>query len=219
MHLRTRYAAPLISIFSHHRNGGEEAGTQTHIQRHYQTHTKHMLDKHKYFRLRYLNNGGFRMIKSPYGIEADVTFDEAARVAIKSQVDALMLNLEGTIKGDDIEALHDMRVASRRLRAAMSVFSPAFPARQFGVLEKEVARVTDALGEVRDSDVLIEFIDSMKQEAPESEQVGLDAFRGHLVDLRNSQRVVMNKELNRMNKSGFARDFESLLSGSKRGNS
>ncbi len=146
------------------------------------------------------------MIKSPYGIESGVTFDEAARVAIKSQVDALMLNLEGTIKGDDIEALHDMRVASRRLRAAMSVFAPAFPARQFNALEKEVARVTDALGEVRDSDVLIEFIEETIAHAPESEKVGLQSFRSHLVDVRDVQRTVMNKELNRLSKGGVSKD-------------
>lgn len=151
------------------------------------------------------------MIKSPYGIQGDSTFDQSARAAMKSQVQAILQNLDGTIKGDDIEALHDMRVATRRLRAAMSVFSPVFPSRQFIPLEKEVARVTDVLGEVRDSDVLIEFVDECATDVPESEKIGLIGFRDHLIRRRDSQRVTMVKELVRLNKSSFSKDFELML--------
>jgi CHAD domain-containing protein len=123
----------------------------------------------------------------------------------------MMSQLEGTRQGDDIEALHDMRVASRRLRAALSVFAAAFPPKPFTAIEKEVAKTTDALGAVRDGDVQIEFMQTAIDAAPESEKVGLKAFMAHLEQERDRERVLLVKELNRLEKSAFLKDFHKLL--------
>ena len=151
------------------------------------------------------------MAKSAYDIAPDATFAEAAHTALRRQLDEMMANLDGTRTGDDIEALHDMRVASRRLRAALSVFADAFPPKPFRVVEKEVARVTDALGAVRDGDVQIEFMQGAVDAAPESEKVGLKAFLDHLNTTRDRDRVVLVKELSRLEKGGFVKDFHKLL--------
>lgn len=151
------------------------------------------------------------MAKSAYDITPDATFIEAAHTSLRQQLDEMLLNLEGTRAGDDIEALHDMRVASRRLRAALSVFAVAFPPKPFAMTEKEVARVTDALGAVRDADVQIEFMQGVEESAPESEKVGLHAFTDHLRKGRDKDRLILVKELNRLEKSDFRKDFGKLL--------
>lgn len=151
------------------------------------------------------------MAKSAYDIAPDATFLEAAHTSLTQQLGEMMDNLDGTRKGDDIEALHDMRVASRRLRAALSVFAAAFPPKPFAAIEKEVARVTDALGAVRDGDVQIEFMRGVAEKAPESEKVGLRAFVQHLERQRDHDRVDLVKELNRLEKGAFAPDFHKLL--------
>ena len=151
------------------------------------------------------------MAKSAYDIAPDATFIEAAHTSLRQQLLEMMSHLEGTRRGDDIEALHDMRVASRRLRAALSVFAAAFPPKPFAVTEKEVAKTTDALGAVRDSDVQIEFMQATIDAAPESEKVGLQAFVSHLQSERDKQRVLLVKELNRLEKSAFVKDFGKLL--------
>ena len=151
------------------------------------------------------------MAKSAYDIAPGATFIEAAHTSLKQQLDEMMTHLDGTRAGDDIEALHDMRVASRRLRAALSVFAAAFPPKPFAITEKEVAKTTDALGAVRDSDVQIEFMDAAIAAAPESEKVGLRAFHDHLQKERDRERVLLVKELNRLEKSSFVKDFHKLL--------
>jgi len=151
------------------------------------------------------------MAKSAYDIAPDATFTEAAHTSLRQQLEEMMSNLDGTRAGDDIEALHDMRVALRRLRAALSVFAAAFPPKPFAVTEKEVSRVTDALGTVRDADVQIEFMQSVEEKAPESEKVGLHAFVEHLQRGRDRERIVLVKELNRLEKSDFRKDFDTLL--------
>jgi triphosphatase len=151
------------------------------------------------------------MAKSPYNITPDATFVEAATTAIRLQLEEMLNNLPGTRAGDDIEALHDMRVASRRLRAALSVFGDVFPPKKFQTLEKEVARVTDALGAVRDADVQIEFMEKTRDSAPESRRVGLDALIAHLKDDRDAERIHLVKALNLLEKSRFKRDFDAML--------
>lgn len=151
------------------------------------------------------------MAKSPYDIAPSATFIEAAHTSLRQQLLEMMSHLSGTRQGDDIEALHDMRVASRRLRAALSVFAAAFPPKLFAVTEKEVAKTTDALGAVRDSDVQIAFMQAAIDAAPESEKVGLSAFASHLQSERDQQRVLLVKELNRLEKSAFVKDFGKLL--------
>ncbi len=51
-----------------------------------------------------------------------------------------------------------MRVATRRLRAALEVFEPCFPRKRFARHLKRVKALADALGERRDRDVEIEFL-------------------------------------------------------------
>ena len=154
------------------------------------------------------------MAKAPYGIydiAPNATFAQAAHTAVRQQYHELMSNLEGTRKGEDIEALHDMRVASRRLRSALSVFAAAFPPRLFADCEKQVARVTDALGVVRDADVQVEFLEGLRDKAPESERVGLDAFIDHLKGQRDADRVHLVRALDKLEKGDFRKDFAALL--------
>ncbi len=154
------------------------------------------------------------MAKSPYDIASHASFAEAARTSLRQQLQELLHNLPGTRAGDNVEALHDMRVASRRLRSALSVFAASYPARQFAPLEKQVARITDALGAVRDADVQIEFIQTQRQSAPQSARVGLDAFLGHLHKGRDAERVHLVRALDTLEKSRFRKDFLAMLDAS-----
>jgi CHAD domain-containing protein len=150
------------------------------------------------------------MLKSPYKIDLGATFSEAAVESLSTQLEELFKNLEGTLDGD-VDALHDMRVASRRLRAAMSVFESAFPPKLFRPLEREAARVTDALGEVRDADVQIEYLTKVRDRAAEAEKVGVDALIEHLTAERERHRKELVKEVEKLARSSFRKDFEHML--------
>ena len=53
-----------------------------------------------------------------------MTAGEAGFAILRKQFGAFLANEAGTRLGEDIEALHDMRVAARRMRAALSAFAP-----------------------------------------------------------------------------------------------
>jgi CHAD domain-containing protein len=150
------------------------------------------------------------MAKSPYNIEPAAAFADAARVALQTQARELLRNLPGTREGD-MDAVHDMRVATRRLRAAMSVFGTVFHKRKFDGLESEVAGVTDALGAVRDLDVMIDYFTRFRESLTEAERVGLDALIDKLSADRERDRVKLLKDLIRLEKSRFAEDFAAMI--------
>ncbi len=88
--------------------------------------------------------------ETPFGI--------AARQTLERLLGQMLRNLPGTKLGEDLEALHDMRVASRRIRAAFRVFRPCFPKDLRKAPEMRVRQVTQALGQVRDQDVLLDYL-------------------------------------------------------------
>ncbi len=72
---------------------------------------------------------------------------------------ATMLRLTDDVRrGDDVDAVHDMRVASRRTRTAVRLFADCFPSKKVKRWNKRLKRVTKALGEARDTDVQIELV-------------------------------------------------------------
>lgn len=94
--------------------------------------------------------------KHPAGLNTDLALSEYGRAILRLHFDALLRNEAGTRLGQDILALHDMRVAARRLRAVFDVFAPAFCPRSASHLLHQLRAVRRALGPVRDLDVFIE---------------------------------------------------------------
>jgi len=83
------------------------------------------------------------------------TAGELASDALRKQRERLLANEPGTRLGQDPEALHDMRVATRRLRAALALFADVVPKRGER-LRRELGWLGRTLGEVRDLDVQLE---------------------------------------------------------------
>jgi triphosphatase len=75
--------------------------------------------------------------------------------------------------GDDIEAVHDMRVATRRFRAAIHIFAAGFSASSLKFLQKGLKQTAKMLGKVRDLDVFLEKLRIYQQQFPLAEQTEL----------------------------------------------
>ena len=86
-------------------------------------------------------------------LTADDAYAEAAAKVVSVRGAELAAHAQGVLDTGDIERVHDMRVATRRLRATLEIFEPCFPAKAYGQALTEVKRLADALGERRDRDV------------------------------------------------------------------
>lgn len=101
------------------------------------------------------------------GLGPDTRFADAAAGAVEVRAAEVFAHADGVLDTADIERVHDMRVATRRLRAAMEVFAACFPPKEHGRLLKEVKRLADALGERRDPDVALEELEAISAELGE----------------------------------------------------
>ncbi|MFS8086862.1 MAG: CHAD domain-containing protein [Acidobacteriota bacterium] len=80
---------------------------------------------------------------------------------------------EGALHWDDPEGVHDMRVASRRLRGALRDFLPHLRRRPLSSSLLSTRRIARALGRVRDFDVLIAALKKTADKAPREMAVGV----------------------------------------------
>jgi CHAD domain-containing protein len=95
------------------------------------------------------------LLKSP-GILPDDPMSEAGRKVLYLHFLRMLKHEPGTRAGEDIEELHDMRVATRRMRSAFRVFAPHFKSRAIRPYIVGLRRTARALGAVRDLDVFMQ---------------------------------------------------------------
>jgi CHAD domain-containing protein len=103
----------------------------------------------------------------------------AARI-VRVRADELLAHSEHVLDTDDIERVHDMRVASRRLRAVLEIFEPCFPKADFKTVLRDVKALADALGERRDPDVHIEDMQAFAAAVQAAHRPGLEALVSRL---------------------------------------
>ena len=73
-------------------------------------------------------------------------------------------------KDEDTEAVHKMRVASRRLRAALDAFESCIDPKAFQKINRRVKKLADSLGLVRDTDVMVAGLHAYQQSVSNEEQ-------------------------------------------------
>jgi CHAD domain-containing protein len=125
------------------------------------------------------------------GFDCEETFALAAARVVEVRSVEVFARAGGVLDLDDIEPVHDMRVATRRLRAALEVFRPCFPRKRYRAALKPLKALADALGERRDRDVSIEFLAGFLDDAPAADRGRLEIL---LAKLRDEQ-AEANEEL------------------------
>lgn len=98
---------------------------------------------------------------------------QVAFAVLRRNFAVMLAHESGTRLGEDAEELHDMRVATRRMRAALSLFSDALPVRARHI-RSELGWLADVLGTVRDLDVQLERLTQWLDEVPDEDRGALD---------------------------------------------
>jgi CHAD domain-containing protein len=119
-------------------------------------------------------------------LECEAPFALAAARAVEVRAAEVFEHAGGVLDLEDVERVHDMRVATRRLRAALEVFEPCFPAKRHRKALKRVKALADALGERRDPDVELELLESCVGEIAEEDREALAELIGGLEERQRS---------------------------------
>ena len=146
-------------------------------------------------------------------ISPEETLEVCARQIIVSYFHQMMSYKEGAKDGSDIEFVHEMRVTSRRLRAAMDNFADCFPEKSFKKHYKKIKLITQTMGAVRDLDVLITRFGKKLDTLPEVEQAGIRSLIEHLQQERENARKPMLMLFEKLEETGFERKFLTFFQG------
>jgi CHAD domain-containing protein len=119
---------------------------------------------------------------------------------------------EAALDWGDPEGVHDMRVASRRLRSAVRDFLPYLNRRgRFEEARDDLKRLADALGEVRDEDVALIELEKLKAEAPPEALGGLGLLVGEREARREEKRARLSGAITRDAVEEFGRLFQEAI--------
>lgn len=145
------------------------------------------------------------------GIHRDDLLSEAGRKVMRFHFARMLAHEEGTRLGEDIEALHDMRVATRRLRAAFEVFQDGFEPGALKPYLKGLRATGRALGKVRDLDVFMEKAQHYLETIHADRHVGLDMLLAKWQEQRDAARTEMLAWLDSKDYLDFKRKFNLFL--------
>ena len=145
------------------------------------------------------------------GIVADDTMAEAARKVLRLHFARMQRREAGTRSGADAEDLHDMRVSTRRMRAAWRVFDGAFKAGKTKKIRRHLEVLADRLGAVRDLDVLIEGLEAYSIAVDEDRRAGLDPLLSLWRKQRSSARNLLLSELDSDRYASFIKEMEQFM--------
>lgn len=110
------------------------------------------------------------------GLHAELSYREAAALTVAVRAEELFEHAAGVLDTSDIERVHDMRVASRRLRAVLEIYEPCFPRKLLRSALADVKALADALGERRDPDVQLSQLEEFASAVKPADRPGVEIF-------------------------------------------
>ncbi len=143
---------------------------------------------HQRWKSEHLSELGVLPLPETPGLEVEDSMSEAARKILYFHFVQMLHHEPDTRLGEDIEALHDMRVATRRMRAALRVFGDYLDKKDMKPLRKGLRRTGRALGTVRDLDVFWKKTERYLDGLPPEQRGGLDLLRAAWEEEREAAR-------------------------------
>jgi CHAD domain-containing protein len=145
------------------------------------------------------------------GLNEDHPYGAVAARVVAIRASEVADTAAGVLDTQDIERLHDMRVATRRLRAALEVFEPCFPRKRFKAVLTEVKELADALGERRDRDVTIAALEDFCSEIGRADRRGVQSLIAWVRDEQAEANAALAPYLSGDRLSGLAERLDELV--------
>jgi CHAD domain-containing protein len=145
------------------------------------------------------------------GLQAGDELRAAAVKILWTRFEDMWEYRDAVVKEFDADAVHDMRVASRRLRTAMQTFRPCFHRKSYKDHYQRITGLADALGRVRDRDVQLEELRADLEQLPDDQRSGVAGLVETLRAERKEARADLRSLLKDSETAAYDRDFLSYL--------
>ena len=145
------------------------------------------------------------------GLEQATSFRDAAAMAVTTRAEEVFEHAHGVLDTTDIERVHAMRVATRRLRAVLEIFAVCFPRKQHKAVLREVKALADALGARRDPDVQLEALEEAAAALGPAERPGVELFAATLRAEQQAGNETLAAALRQAEERGLRERLERLV--------
>jgi CHAD domain-containing protein len=144
-------------------------------------------------------------------LSADEPMAEAGRVVLLRDFIDMLDHEAGALAGEDIEDVHQMRVATRRMRSALRLLEPYYTGKTAGKFRKQLGEIADVLGDIRDRDVLLEAMTDYLPTLPETMQDELKRVMQFIEGEREAERNDLHHLVSKRSYGRFIEAFQAFL--------
>jgi exopolyphosphatase/pppGpp-phosphohydrolase len=146
--------------------------------------------------------------------EPEEAFIHAGQRMLRERVEKLLDWRDEVLRNEDIEAIHKMRVATRRLRATLDAFESCCEPGQFKRVYRRIKKMADLLGSARDTDVMVQGLRAQLEqivERPEEEIAGLRWLIQRLATYRQQRQQALVDLFSRLDEKDLKKQVVSCI--------
>ena len=155
--------------------------------------------------------------KFSLGLDKQQTTDSALRDILRHLLENIEANIPGTIADTDSEFLHDLRVAVRRSRSALTRIKGVFPPSAVEKFNQELRWIGSITGTCRDLDVHLLALPNMQNHLPSNLRSSLQAFENYLHSRKTEEHGRLAELLRSPRMLDFLTEWRSFLNESPEG--
>jgi exopolyphosphatase/pppGpp-phosphohydrolase len=155
--------------------------------------------------LAYTRYGDYWLEEVSRESHAEQRFIQSAHEELVHRLHTMLEWPEEVLKHEEIEAVHKMRVASRRLRATLDAYQSCCDPQLFARVYQKVKKTTDTLGDARDTDVLLQYLAAQLADLNEEEQEGVRWMIANLQKYRQQKQQDLEAFLRKLDGSKLER--------------
>jgi hypothetical protein len=138
-------------------------------------------------------------------------FIQAGWRMLHDRLEKLLEWTDEVLRHDDIEAVHKMRVATRRLRATLDAYQSCCEPHAFKKVYRSVKKMADVLGAARDSDVMIQNLQGQLAAAPGEMQAGIQWMIARLQSFRQQKQRELEDYLKHLDEDVLREQVDALI--------
>ncbi len=141
----------------------------------------------------------------------DEEFVQSGRHLLQDRAKKMLAWRADVLKHEDIEAVHKMRVASRRLRAVLDAYESICNPKQFKKVYRHIKDIADMLGVARDTDVMIEHLREQLEDSADIEKISIQWLIKRLEDYRIQHQTKLETSLQKLDEDALLRRIDACL--------
>ena len=144
-------------------------------------------------------------------VQAEWPLAGAAQVLLLQHLSALLSARQAVARGDDVEALHQLRVACRRMRSLLSGLAQLWPKKRIAPATRALRQLARGCGRARDLDVELQQLTAALEHASPAEEQALRWLWARAAQARHAEQPRLAQAVARFDEEGWPRRLSKLF--------